>query len=95
MQTDAIVKDELDNLVDDIRSALRAAQIGYRDIGVQGNRAGRSRSPTRRRRRLAQAKLNDVRPAALGRGLRHAAPMREFDADDGPAPHAHPRPTQA
>src|SRR5690348_8456135 len=37
VQTDAIVKEKLENLVNDLRGALRQARIGYRGLGAQGN----------------------------------------------------------
>ena len=39
VDTNALVKDKLDNLVGDIRAKLRQARIGYRGLGVQGDTA--------------------------------------------------------
>jgi protein-export membrane protein SecD len=78
VQTDAIVKEKLDNLVNDIRGTLRAARVGYRDIGVQGNRVVFTLTdPTQKG--LAQEKLNDVNPRLSTVGFGSGA-VREFDA---------------
>ena len=79
VQTDAIVKERLDNLVNDIRGTLRAARVGYRGIGVQGNRVMFTLTdPTQKG--LAQEKLNDVNPRLSTVGFGSGA-VREFDAD--------------
>jgi preprotein translocase subunit SecD len=79
VQTDAIVKEKLDNLVNDIRGTLRAARVGYRDIGVQGNRVVFTLTdPTQKG--LAQEKLNDVNPRLSTVGFGSGA-VREFDAN--------------
>jgi preprotein translocase subunit SecD len=78
VQTDAIVHEKLDNLVNDIRTALRGARVGYRDIGVQGNRVVFTLTdPTQKD--LAQEKLNDVNPRLSTVGFGSGA-VREFDA---------------
>ena len=78
VQTDAIVKEKLENLVNDIRGTLRAARVGYRDIGVQGNRVVFTLTdPTQKG--VAQEKLNDVNPRLSTVGFGSGA-VREFDA---------------
>jgi preprotein translocase subunit SecD len=78
VQTDAIVKEKLDNLVNDIRGTLRAARVGYRDIGVQGNRVVFTLTDPAQKD-LAQEKLNDVNPRLSTVGFGSGA-VREFDA---------------
>ncbi len=62
----AVVRDRLEQLVGEVRAALRSAQIGYRGLGVQGEAVVLTLTdPATLDRALAElAKLNPLLPAA-------------------------------
>lgn len=76
VEGEAVVKDRLEQLVGEVRSALRPAQIGYRGLGVQGQAVVlQLTDPARLEAALAElAKLNPLLPTA-GFG---AGTMREL-----------------
>ncbi len=66
VEADAVVKDRLEQLVGEVRSALRTAQIGYRGLGVQGEAVVlQLTDPARLDQALGElAKLNPLLPTA-------------------------------
>ncbi len=66
VEAKAVVRDRLEQLVSEVRAALRPAQIGYRGLGVQGEAVVLTLTdPSRLDQALGElAKLNPLLPAA-------------------------------
>lgn len=75
----AVVRDRLEQLVGEVRQALRSAQIGYRGLGVQGEAVVLTLTdPSKLDQALSElAKINPLMPAA-GFG---AGTMRELEIE--------------
>lgn len=85
VQTDAIVKEKLDNLVNELRGTLRQARIGYRDIGVQGERVVFGLTDPGQLDQATQ-KANDANPRLPTAGFTGGGgPVREFQMTSDPS----------
>ncbi|MFL5336376.1 MAG: protein translocase subunit SecD [Geminicoccaceae bacterium] len=72
-----VYRERLETMVNDVRAALRAARIGYRGLGVQGEAVALTLTdPAQRDQALAEIeKLNQSSLSTAGR-------IRDFDVDD-------------
>ena len=82
VDTGAIVKERLDNFVNDLRGSLRGARIGYRGLGVQGQRVVFTLTDKSQADEAA-AKVQDANPrlSAVGFG---ANATRQYDVTQDP-----------
>ncbi len=83
VDTNALVKDKLDNLVGDIRAKLRKARIGYRGLGVQGDTALVTLTDPKQSD-AALAQLKDINPLMPAAGF-GATSARQFDIETSPS----------
>ena len=77
VDTGAIVKERLDNFVNDLRGSLRGARIGYRGLGVQGQKVVFTLTDPGQAD-AAEARIQDINPrlSAVGFG---ASAARQYD----------------
>jgi preprotein translocase subunit SecD len=79
VQTDAIVKERLENLANDIRGALRPARINYRGLGVQGETVVFTLVDPAAQLAAAREKLDEVNPRLTSTVGFGAGTAREFE----------------
>jgi preprotein translocase subunit SecD len=73
-----VYRERLENMVGDIRAALRAARVGYRGLGVQGDTVALTLTdPAQREQALAA--IEELNPLSVGAG----GGVRDFEVADG------------
>lgn len=82
VDTEALVRERLENLVSDLRRTLRPARIGYRDLGVRGEAVAFTLTNPAERDQVLE-KLSELNPLLQTVGF-GAGSIREFavEADD-------------